>query len=355
MNSTKKVLVLNEGFSDNLGDQVINESLNWLLKSEGVKHIIFQDFTKKADKPYEIITDHTKSKKNFILKEIIRSLLSRKLRWIISNFTRVFNYSNKEYDMVFIGGGQLILSNGTFSIAMFMWVLLLRFFGTKEIIVFGVGSGVRFTKLDALLYKYTLKKVSKIYVRDEKSRVTILEKFNVESIKIYDVGFVHSKITNATNNETTSYKAIMGITSYLVFQRYNANLLTKEAFFDTWVNLLNLNKIKIEEVALFYTTQEDRDETLLFVDYVKENYKLNIPLLETNTKEILVNIIERSDIVISGRMHALILGVAYQKRVIAYEISDKLKQFNNMIKETFNLKEVQILLESEMHLLVSNE
>jgi len=139
--SKKRVLVINEGYSDNLGDQAINDSLQYLLKNSGIKNIDFQDFTKNIDSPINIsVADKQGIQKSFAVS-ILKTIISSKIRWIIKNLNRIIKISKKDYDLVLIGGGQLILSNATFSIAMFLWVFCLNFFGNKNIVLFAVGSG----------------------------------------------------------------------------------------------------------------------------------------------------------------------------------------------------------------------
>ena len=191
-----KVLIINEGYSDNLGDQAINDSLQYLLKSNSIENIEFQDFTKNIDAPIEISTGSNTSNKSPLMIQFFKKIIPSKIRWLIKNINRIIKASKDNYDLVIIGGGQLILSNATFSIAMFSWVFFLRLFGNKNIILFAVGSGTKFSFIDTLLYRKTLKKISKIYARDEKSKEILKNTFNIDSEFVYDVAFIHNKITN---------------------------------------------------------------------------------------------------------------------------------------------------------------
>lgn len=336
----KKVLVINEGYSDNLGDQAINESLQYLLRQNSIKNIDFQDFTKKIDMPLEISiynTEKLKQKTKNVLS--IKTMLSPKLRWIIKQICRVIKVSKNKYDLVVIGGGQLILSNDSFSIAMFSWVFLLKLFGTKNIVLFGVGSGTKFTFIDKLLFKYVLKNVSSIYVRDYKSQKTLKELFSVDTKFVYDVAFVHNKIQNI--EKINKNNILLGVISFDVYNRYNYEKLTKEEFFETWVEILNQNDVHLRDVDLFYTTKDDRNSSLEFKKYVSNKYDIELNLMETNTKDKLIMELVKSKIVISARMHALILGLTYNCKILTYPISDKLKEFDNMFGRDFNLSEMQ--------------
>ena len=49
-----KILLLNEGYSDNLGDQAIKDSLIYFLNQDGANTVHFHDFTKNLNKPIHI-------------------------------------------------------------------------------------------------------------------------------------------------------------------------------------------------------------------------------------------------------------------------------------------------------------
>lgn len=133
----------------------------------------------------------------------------------------------------------------------------------------------------------------------------------------------------------------MGVISFRVYNRYNVINLTKEEFFESWVKLLAKNNINLNEVKLFYTTQDDRNASIEFKDYVLNNYNIELELIETYTKAILTQELDKAKIVISARMHALILGLTLGCEIITYRISDKLKAFDNMFGTEFDLNSVQ--------------
>ena len=342
----KRVLVINEGYSDNLGDQIINDSLQYLLKSHGVKSIDFQDFTKNIKCPIEISVENNLGNKSSVvmhnLKKTIFSMIRiipAKIRWLIKNTNRVIKTSKNNYDLVIIGGGQLILSNKIFPIAMFWWIFFLRLFGNKNIVLFSVGSGTKFNFIDKLLYKNTLNKVSQIYVRDKKSKEILKNIFNINPKFVYDVAFVYDKIIKRAN--IVKKNIVVGVIFFGVYNRYNKNRISKEEFFETWIKLLKTNNINLKDINLFYTTKADRVVSLEFKEYISKKYQIELEIIETNTKERLINLLNQSKLVISARMHALILGLTYGCEIITYPVSEKLIEFNNMFNNEFDLKNIQ--------------
>lgn len=343
----KSVLVLNEGFSDNLGDQAINESIHYLLNKNGVTDIKFQDYTKNLNRAIDISTSlETTSDNSSLFVKLLR-LLPVKLRWLLRNLVRIIRTSRKKYDQVIIGGGQLVLSNDTFSIAMFTWVFFLRLFGTKHIYICGVGLGTKFSYLDRFLFKYSLKNITKVYLRDKKSQLTLMNVFKVKSEPIYDVAFIHNKLDSKPISSTEN-KFLLGVITYDVYKKYAIGIpLSKEAFFETWITLLSESNILLKDVKLFYTTKEDRLASIEFKNYIKQKYNIDLQIIETYKLELLISEIKSSDVVISARMHALILGFTYERNIVVYPISDKLIEFKGMIESGVALSDMQKVIEEQ--------
>lgn len=355
----KSVLVLNEGYSDNLGDQAINESVHYLLKGNGVTEIEFQDFTKNLSEIIEISTlNNIDSRPTSTLIKLIRAT-PVKLRWLIKNLVRVVKVSNKKYDQVIIGGGQLILSNGTFPIAMFCWVFFLRLFGNKNISICGVGLGTNFSPTDKFLFKYSLKNISKIYLRDKKSQSTLSNVFDVDSELIYDVAFIHNKLEHYVSNNSGSGsggKTLLGIITYDVYLRYVQSLpLSKEDYFETWISLLANSNLILNEVELFYTTKADRLASIEFKQYVEKKHHIVLPLVETSRLDTLISIIQSSENLVSARMHALILGFTYNRKIVVYPISNKLIEFKKMVESDIALDDMQVVIESQFSKLLNGQ
>lgn len=198
----KNFLVINEGCSDNIGDQIINSSMSYLLKESNAT---FLDFTKSASAPTKIQTNFKKNYKSKLKREL-RRLIPIKIRWILENITRVKDAANKKYDVVIIGGGQLIISNATFPISMFLWIFYLKLYKQK-VIIFGVGSGEKFSLINKYLYKKSLQKVDGIYIRDKKSQEILNNTYKVKTRFVYDVAFMYDKILISDNYKKKPYYA----------------------------------------------------------------------------------------------------------------------------------------------------
>lgn len=338
-----KVLVLNEGYSDNLGDQAINNSIKYLLISNNVEDITFTDFAKNLHSKIQYLNKHIGiSRKKNLLKNFLRVIIPERLIWLLKNIYKIRTIASKKYDLVIIGGGQLLSSNQIFPLALLSWVKYLKKYNNHNIVLFGVGAGTKFSLIDKKVLEFAINKIDKIYVRDYKSQQILKYFFNKDTLFVNDVVFLYSKISNCIQKEIGNANLILlGIVSFNVYEKYNQKKLTKEEYFQTWLDILKKKTISIDNIRLFYTTINDRIECFNFKEYIKNVFNKDISICNINSLDDLINIIKSSNLVISGRMHALILALSYHKQIYTYLISDKLIEFHHLYGNKIKLDEIQ--------------
>ena len=117
-----RILLVNEGFSDNLGDQAIRESAEYILGDLGCV-VEFSDYTRTVSAPIKI----SREKKNGKLPVVFKSILPIKVRWCLKNIFRIVRQVKGNYDIVVIGGGQLLAPNSKFTMALFVWTICRSF------------------------------------------------------------------------------------------------------------------------------------------------------------------------------------------------------------------------------------
>jgi len=150
MNKPKKnILVINEGNSDNLGDQAIKKSLEYIIKDCLNQNYNFEDLSryKKTNNFYFGGKNNLKKSKPNSSK-LYKTLVTFLLRfiWITRNFYRI-NKAVKSNDYAIIGGGQLLLANNIFPFEVFIWTIFLKIYNIKYSF-FSVGTEGKFSKLD---------------------------------------------------------------------------------------------------------------------------------------------------------------------------------------------------------------
>ncbi|MGH2106886.1 polysaccharide pyruvyl transferase family protein [Aerococcus urinaeequi] len=346
----KKALLINKGHADNLGDQAIYFVLKKMLEKSGYK-VDFVDFTfeeKRNDYIYldqankEIKKDKSKNLLRKVNRLLIKSSFIKNIFWSYAHRSSLkkIKFSN-EYDLAVIGGGQLILSSSVFPSALFKWVKFIRkVFPTAKLAIFGVGVGGGFHSFEKVLEKKSLKEINNIYLRDMNSIKILKNELGFEADYTPDVVFNISEIYPL--KVIKKNLILIGITDYLVYKRYNPNKLTKIEYYEKWVAYVKEYSNTNNKVELFYTSSRDLSESLKFKKYLKDNHNIEIPISEVNNLEDLIKLIAKSKVVISGRMHGLIIAYSYGSKVIPFILSDKINSFNEeYVKSSPEIKNIQ--------------
>jgi polysaccharide pyruvyl transferase WcaK-like protein len=337
----KKILLVNEGFSDNLGDQAIKQSLKEFFKNKNYKvdfkHYSNPNLNKLIEYNYLNTTKSTnkllqlriKYRKNIFFNFflIFRNHL-KLIKWFLINRKRINKILiDGNYCAIVIGGGQLInssyrISSNIFSIISYSWSEMARI---NKIPLFFVGIGVagRFNKLEKYLYQKSLNTALSIWVRDEFSKKILLNDFSISSDIIPDVAFYLSQERDYVKESL----ALVGIYSFHEYSiKFDKEKISIEEYYKEWVAKVKYYINKNIEVKLFFTTKTDAIETEFFQNYL-ESQNILIDIVDSSSLKVLNRFFEKAEYVYSGRMHALILALKKGCKVDAFLISDKLMSF----------------------------
>ncbi|MFY0255855.1 polysaccharide pyruvyl transferase family protein [Chitinophaga sp. 30R24] len=332
----KKALIINEGFSNNLGDQAIRESMMALLQDHHI-HTDFAYFTNPG-MPGLPVYNYLGATAGAITPPALSLRKKTRLKlvwlyWIGINFKYIrTKLQQGNYDMIVIGGGQLIESSGKnypsrFAIALYWWTFLAKKYSRAKIYLIGVGVGTTFNKKEQQLFAKALAKADLIWVRDTFSQASLQEKFGHKAWLTPDIAFYNEQ--NKIVGQPAMKKALVGITSYNeVFAKYNLPGKTSTDYYEEWWAVVKDYMSQGLLVELFYTTLSDAAETMAFRDYVQQHYQLALPVASLASVKDLSVLYQSASEVYSGRMHALILAMKHRCNVKAYLISQKLKSFH---------------------------
>ncbi|WP_196298965.1 polysaccharide pyruvyl transferase family protein [Vibrio campbellii] len=318
----KKVLLVNRGTCNNLGDQAINVAFEKFINNEIGCDVICEDYTSKSKNVNAINAGQQVSP----LKGFLKKILPLNLIWFVRNYNRIKKCIDKNLpDLIVVGGGQLLL-HGRFSVAAFTWVYLAKK-RNKKIVFSNVGYGGSYSWLEGKLINWAVNNADGINFRDKSSSKMIDELYNVKSVVSGDVVFTEKALTLCPEKQTL---IALGITARSVYNMYNATLEQSE-YYNLWLDFLKKNDISISNVVLTYTTQEDSVECELFKEHIKRAHDVDLDILYNKTLDDYKSNLESVSLVISGRMHGLILAINSGCRVITFPISNKLKSFDEII------------------------
>ena len=194
-----------------------------------------------------------------------------------------------------------------------------------------MGYGYGLSVFDKTIVKNALKKVDEIYLRDASSIIRFQEDFVFSCNFMFDVAFTISKFMS--HNPRISNKITFLPLSYDVYksQPSSKEYLQEDEYFDYVLKTIKFWHEKGYHICLS-TSQASEDITFLQQIYAKL-LELEIEVLVSIPKnlESLVEVISSSEIIFSGRMHALIVGYSYGCQCIGFPATRKLSNFDEEI------------------------
>lgn len=344
----KRILTINQGKTENLGDKAINIILRDILNSN--KCIVDSvGLSQTTDQYMDSMVISYKRRFFSYIKKYIPSFFI----WLLKYRKKIRNefndtVINNKYDLVIIGGGQLIKTKCVFIYALLTWYILLRKYLNCPIIMVGVGVDNNYSFLEKEIYKRLLSKLDYIYVRDNNSKQILYNEFNISARYIPDVVFSYSKFY--PNKEVREKnKLLVMIYDYEALKRNFGTSLTVENYYDEWTKLIKENMKPNVEVVLGYTTIGDKIETFKFADYLSKNSQIEFEIKDTDSLESFTEILKISENIITARMHAMILGLNFGCNIVPYIVSSKIKTFNDeYINNEINIDEIRINIEKKI-------
>lgn len=357
----KNVLVINCCNTSNFGDQAIGVTMKKMLEQKNCQvdlvDLIKIDEPINSDKDYSEkslarINEYKKTKKTF------RTFLSKKLalvRWRIKNTPKINKISQKKYDVLIFGGGELVQSNGIFPLAINTWIKALKKHShISKTVFFGVGVTGNYTFIDKYRLSRALRFADEFYVRDTSSQKNLKDTFNIESECICDVvfGTFERQFSSNVDNKTVLY----GITAFSRLKRYSyKNFNYKEEYYEDCYNEI-LNKDYLENIKLFYSDVQDYIECHSFSKFVLEHHNKKLPVSSVKTLEDFEKEIAECRCIISPRMHACIFGIIYNKEVTPVLVSKKMKSFyDEYMNVSYKKKEFREKVLNALDCAISNK
>ena len=321
----KKILVINRKNTDNLGDQAIGNAMVNLFSFEDTKvdHAEFCYINRK----YSLNPDkRIPSDDLIVLKDEKSKIFLPLMKWKLQNRGLCDCLKTAEYDLVIIGGGELLQSNSIFPCALNYWVHMIHKKQPKtRIVLFGIGVTDNFTKNDYKEISSALKYVHEIYVRDEQSKTNLNSVFKRTCKVIPDVVFS----ADACNCSVSRKDVYVGITSGKRVAKYGLMGNGEEQYFQEMMTLVE--NIKADEpnqdIKLLYTTNEDLHACRRFNNYIVSKGKkpLGIPCI--HSVEDYMALMSKALKVYSPRMHGCILCEMGGGTAVPVLISPKMKSY----------------------------
>lgn len=334
----KRILVINQYNSDNIGDNLLNEMLCLNLKRMGYNtdNVGYAQQYKQVVE-YKIDDSKVNFAKSF-LKKIISPWLKYQLIYKLRLNTSQKNLKKQRWDAVIIGGGQLLKHNSVFIYCFRHWINWAK----KEdipIILHGIGADSELSKYEIKVYKKCLKYVQVVNCRDIETKEIMRQKFDVKAYISPDIAFTYR------NEKVEKYNKNVILVmpySYLTAKRSFQFNVSKSQYFEIIRHKIKNIKEKESDlsVVLAATTSDDASECYRFAEwYANIGEKCSVRKIQDS--DTLFQEACKAKYMITGRMHAMIVGLIAGVKIEPILVSNKIKFFEkNYLKEELNLEEI---------------
>lgn len=330
-----KILLLNQGNTENIGDNAINMVLSTYLKNKN--YDVDSELFWSEDKVF--------GKKYSKYPKIIRWLL-----WHCTLLMDLLNYlyinnllKKKKYNLIIIGGGELLGCNYGFNSSLYIWTKIASKFSIP-IIVYGVSGSLDMPSKKLNRNKLALSRCKYIFVRDSYTKKIINEHYKLKCERVHDCVFSYRMLFDKEFKKKDNNTIL--VTPILFYDGIKSGLNLK----DEKEYILYMKKIILEykenseKILISCTDLSDENfAQKLYNDISKDSEFKNITVKfipYTNLSNF-IKLIKKTNIVISGRMHAMIIGKIYGTEIHPIIFKNKLKVFNKEYKSIKDIKKIE--------------
>ena len=342
----KTVLLLNQGHTNNYGDIAINRVISAMFKKSNY-NVEQQNFWSEKDVFGNNYSNYPKIIRWILWHSIVLMDFFNK-----KNIKRII--SKKKYDLIVIGGGELLGLNYGFNSSLYTWTSIAK----KEkipIIIYGVSGTPKMSKIRLLRNQIALRKCKIISVRDNTTKSFIKEKYGINCNCYPDCAFAYRTLFGSKSEKKVNKDSIL-IAPIMFYDLIAKGLSLKseddylEYLYETL--MCEVHKMNVTNIIVTCTEKEDQIIANKLGTYLtKKEKKLNVKVCNYSTIEDYISLLKRSKIVISGRMHAMILGIIYGCSIKPIKFKDKLISFDKEYTNNDN-KNIELIAYDSMSTII---
>lgn len=384
----KKILLITQGHTPNIGDYAIARCEEEFFKSQGFEVVRAPYEIQISEKlrltgKLAILTNKIFSKCYFLNdiwhKKRIKSLLANA------------DCNPEDFSCAIIGGGELVGSHKGFNSSFYNWCKVLS---DKRIpiAVHGVSGDINMNARLLERYKVSLRKCFRVSVRDRKTVANFKKAYDFVPFYSPDAVFAFPKLSafadrsegksgnlsdiNGTcgtdsadgtaGNESRAKNVLCIPVPYAQDMEKTLGTRNEQAYFDYLINAAcknstdgNSNRSQPFEIRLNITSTVagDMDFVQRFADYAQNTAKnkarnnaQNIPKLTAKVIPFaqfdeFLTLLESSDLIISARMHACILALLKNRKIFAVPFREKLKTFKEEHTDSQNTENLRKIID----------
>jgi polysaccharide pyruvyl transferase WcaK-like protein len=326
MEQTKKrIVILGQAFSKNLGDQAIYEALKMIILERGDYHI--EKFPIKSLYFLEL-----KNKYTFKWYMQILALLCFHMPLHFINVSRVI----KQSDLVIIGGGQLIMDFSILApIQFYITCIIARIF-KKPLFICAIGAGPVRHKLSKIIYRQSLLLASKLSVRDTSSLQLFKEDLGIDinNVALTADPVLALPLKEQKDNSIKAQKVVGISTLAHEYPKHNVQNgdSTKHAkYIEDLCRLVDMLITKLKVRVVLIPTEAPYDVNVMNAIYDGVENKKDVEETYPESVNDLIDIICTCDSLVGTRMHSMIIALSQHIPVVGLTWDKKINSLFDKI------------------------
>ncbi|MCH4853781.1 polysaccharide pyruvyl transferase family protein [Bifidobacterium pseudolongum] len=325
-----KILVINQGQTDNIGDQAIESVLVNFLRGQGFE---------VAQAPYEERVEDRWSwsvdPKNIVPRIAMRipRLMDHENRKRITNILG----SVGRIDAAVIGGGELLASHWGFNSAFVSWVHALEETGIP-VFVTGV-SGDLIGGISSRRYGDALRTCEYVSVRDHATETQLRQICGLRVDYAPDVVFSYAKVHPTQDSASKRVQSMCVPVAYDTRRFRDLNLHDEDEYIGYLAKQFLVRKSGLP-VTVTSTIMGDKAYPEHVAEALSARYGIEAHARTGVDLADFVQALRHTDYIVSARMHACILGLVYGCEINPIPYREKLAVFRNEYGTRESVEEV---------------
>lgn len=339
-----KIVVFGEKYSDNLGDGVISECLEFAFNKvnllNGVEvEVTTHDLSMRDN--YKLGVSERDDNKSSLVSVYYRRI-KKLVGWELfrsKSFHQKYKYVVKDSDLVVIGGGQIFLDNElNFPVKLRALTKILdKYHINRAFVCCGVSS--KMSIIGRYIFRQLVNKPSVLglIVRDMNS-IT-----NAKSVLSYpspyfltDPAIISSDLYS---KNTSLFKDFQGVTigvnvmDFITLEKCYKNEISRDVILDVWVKFINKLLNSGYRVVL-HTNGSAEDNNSLQILSERLDLNKNILIMMPKNPSELATIISNLDALVAYRLHANILAYSLSVPSVGVVWDDKVSEFASITERS---------------------
>ena len=324
----KKILVFNQGHTENLGDIAIDKTLEKSLTDLGFDVAFIPLWS--ADMVCSYINKCSIVKHLLHVFPFVTDILYEKY---LKN-----HCSMNGVDAIIVGGGELIGGHYGFNSALNVLSKIAKRNNIK-IFLYGVsGSKNRLKKIYQTRNLKSFSRLNRVFVRDSVSYELVTNVYKYTNVVVYpDVVYSYRIVFDDYRLCSCSNGILVVPISFIKQLSDGMGFIDKDAYCDYLLDLIQNNCYTNDCITITSSCSDDDEFCEYFYKYLNKFYSdRDIRIIPYSSLKSYIDLLLENRIVISGRMHAMILALIFGCEVIPIPFKDKIKCFKETIVDCYS-------------------